>query len=139
MNPYYDLVKSAAVYSQQTAQVVETAYGALQDIRKQRQKVAATAPKTLQALSALKRTDGRPFVPSGYEKQANDCLQSHSDTLRLLTNVLGEYAKLKEAADRQMPSMGKPHGSKTASSKGPVVFDSPESNAMKRFIDLLQD
>jgi hypothetical protein len=138
---YANFVKSAALYTQQAAQVVDAAYGALSDVQTQRQKVAAVAPATLQALTALTRTNGQPFVPAGYEKQASACLQSHDQTLRLLTNVLGEYAKLKEASDRQVPTMGRAAGqpgSKTAA-KRTVVFDSADSPAMRLFTELLTD
>ena len=133
---YLNLVKSATLYSQQAAQVVDAAHSAIQETQKQREKAAAIAPTTLQALTSLNRTNDQPFVPQGYEKQAEACLQSHGDTLKLLNHVLVEYAKLKEANDSQMPVMGRAAG-KTAAAQRTVVFDSAESNAMRRYVDLL--
>jgi len=134
---YANFVKSAALYTAQAAQVVDAAYGALRDAQEQRQKAAAVVPATLQVLSALTRADGQAFIPPGYEKQADACLQSHGDTLKLLNHVLVEYTKLKEASDRQVSAVGRAAG-KTASQR-PVMFDSPESPAMRRFTSMLVD
>jgi len=135
MNRFTEFVKSAAEYSQQTANVVETAWGALQEIQAQRTKCAEMAPKTVAALAALTKANGQPFVPEGFEKQASACLTSHQDTIKLLNHVIIEYGKLKEANDRLTPAIGRANG-KTASERRPISFDSPESNAMRRFTEL---
>ena len=83
----------------------------------------------------LTKANGQPFVPEGFEKQASACLTSHQDTIKLLNHVIIEYGKLKEANDRLTPAIGRANG-KTASERRPISFDSPESNAMRRFTEL---
>ena len=136
-----DFVKSAAEYSKQTAEVVDLAWGALNDIKASNEKCAELVPSTVTALESLKRaSNGQPFVPEGFRKQAQTILSSHADTIKLLNAVLGEYGQLKAAYDSQTPSIGGVgRGEKTASSCKSISFDSPESAAMRLFTDRLVD
>ena len=139
MNNLSDFVKSAAEYSEHTGRTVNLAYGALMEIKATRDKCAALASKTVTALESLTRaSNGQPFVPEGFRKQATAFLSSHEDTIKLLNAVLNEYGQLKAAVDRQTPPIGSAgKTTKTASSKKTYNFDSPESNAMRLFNERL--
>jgi len=137
MTNLFDFIKSAAEYSKETTDIVTLAHGIVNDVNTSQQKCAGLVPSTISKLASLERVNGQPFMPDGFEKQANACLQSHSDTIQLLNNVLNEYGRLKEAYDKQVPSMGRVgNTTKTASSRSNVSgVDGTESKAWQLFTE----
>jgi len=139
MTNLFDFIKSAAEYSQETSDIVTTAYGIVNDMNTNQQKCAELVPGTVTKLASIQKLDGKPFLPDGFEKQAKECLADHKSTIKLLNNVLNHYGALKEAYDKLVNSTPGSLGTvgKTASTRTSLARDGHESKAMQKFTDLL--
>ena len=126
----FDFIKSAAEYSQETSDVVQLAYGIVNDMTQAQQKCASLVPETVARMESLTRANGQPFVPDGFTKQASAILSDHAKTLTMLNHVLSEYGQLKEAFDRLTPPIGQM--GKTASTQKNLRVDGHESEAWRR-------
>jgi hypothetical protein len=130
--------KNAAAYAQQSGETVSKAYEIVQENEGIREKLADINPFLVQKLASLTRLNGKPFLPDGMEKQAEDCLMSHPMTAKILDQVLDEFALLKQAYD-QLTSSRPPLGSVSQDDR-PVrktaAFDSNEnSRAFRNFTE----
>jgi hypothetical protein len=130
--------KNAAAYAQQAGETVSKAYEIVQENEDIREKLADINPFLLQKLASLKRLNGKPFLASGLEKQAEACLASHLMTAKVMDQVLDEFALLKQAYDQltsSRPSMGSVSQDDRPLRKTAAFDSSENSQSLRNFTE----